>query len=70
MLTAMEDYYNKQTGERYSGGMGMSEPGSDWVRQNETGYVARDYSTLGQATPDMVRIDGSRVETVFRHCAR
>jgi hypothetical protein len=63
MLMAMEDYYNKQTGERYSGGMGMSEPGSDWVRQNETGYVARDYS--GQPTfahsPDLVRLGGSRV---------
>ena len=59
MLTAMEDYYNKQTGEHYSGGMGMSEPGSDWVRQNETGYVARDYS--GQPTPDLVRLGGSRV---------
>lgn len=54
MLTAMEEYYNKQTGEHYSGGMGMSEPGSDWVRQNETGYVARDYSK--EPPPDLVRL--------------
>ena len=59
-LTVMEDYYNAQTGERYSGGPGMAEPGSGWSTRGQTGYVARDYSK--QPTPDLVRIGGNRVE--------
>jgi hypothetical protein len=55
----MEDYYNAQTGERYSGGIGMAEPGSGWSTRGQTGYVARDYSK--EPPPDMVRIGGSGV---------
>ena len=37
-LTVMANYYNDQTGQRYTGGPGMAEPGSGWREVKSDSY--------------------------------